>query len=442
MSPPAATASVGVHPIPGQAEGKQHPREFSLLVQAKDGGDLASIPEQALQAVVDRMESNGSKEVPAELPFDELAASLHRGCTHCQASGEGDCLGLAAQDKSGKLAPMRFARRALLPDDIRIQVAYCGICHSDLHKIKAEWGPTNYPCIPGHEIVGVVSEIGSNVHAFRAGDRAAVGCMVNSCGECPECKRGLQNYCSGKTGVVWTYDSEDPSEKGAITMGGYSTHVVLHQKFALHLPANLPMDAAAPLLCAGITTYSPLRHFGLDKPGMRVGVVGLGGLGHMAVKLAKAFGCEVTVISTSPNKKEEAIKGLKADHFIVSKNEEEMAAHANSLDGIIDCVSAHHELAPYLSLLGTDGKLVMVGLSPTPLPLPAFAVAARRRLVAGSAIGSIQETQEMLDFCGEHNIVCDIERISVDYVMTALERLAKGDVHYRFVLDIQGSLVA
>ncbi|KAL4447874.1 hypothetical protein ABPG75_005093 [Micractinium tetrahymenae] len=446
MSPAAPSnggPAVRLQPAAGQAEAKQHPREFALLAQASDkgiaDGGLTSVPKQALQGLV---KQDGVEELPGELPFDKLAVSLRRGCTHAQAAGSGDCLGFAAHDASGKLTPFRFERRELQPGDVRLQVAYCGICHSDLHKVRSEWGPTNYPVVPGHEIVGIVTEVGSAVEGFRPGDRAAVGCMVGSCGRCAECGRGLEQYCAGDCGVVWTYDSKDPAEGEAITRGGYSTHLVVNEKFVLHLPANLPMDAAAPLLCAGITTYSPLRHFGLDKPGTRVGVVGLGGLGHMAVKLAKAFGCEVTVISTSPGKKEEACSRLGADHFLVSKDEAAMAAAAGTLDGIIDTVSAPHELATYLNLLDTDGRLVMVGLSPEALPLPPFAVAARRRVVAGSSVGGIKETQEMLDFCGEHSITCDIEKISVDYVNTAMERLERGDVFYRFVIDVQGSLVA
>ncbi|EFN56723.1 hypothetical protein CHLNCDRAFT_22031, partial [Chlorella variabilis] len=355
---------------------------------------------------------------------------------------------------AGKLSPLRFERRQLQPGDVRIQIAYCGICHSDLHKVRSEWGvPTNFPCVPGHEIVGIVTEVGSVVGGFRVGDRAAVGCMVGSCGDCTNCGRDLEQYC---TGVVWTFDSADPREGGAITRGGYSTHIVVNEKFVLHLPDGLPMDAAAPLLCAGITTYSPLRHFGLDKPGVRVGVIGLGGLGHMAVKLAKAFCCEVTVISTSPSKEEEACGRLGADRFLVSRDSEQMAAAAGSLDGIIDTVSAKHDLLPYLSLLATDGKLVLVGLPPESLEVPAFALTSRRGAVAGSGIGSVKETQarapplpppsacvqELLDFCAQHNIVADIERIGVDYVNTAMERLEKGDVKYRFVIDVQGSLVA
>ncbi|KAI7844740.1 hypothetical protein COHA_001624 [Chlorella ohadii] len=403
-----------------------------------ENGSVSAAPKEALQKVVRQYGSDGQQELPGELAFDKLAQSLHRGCSHPDAKGldgkgkgSGNCLGFAAHDKSGTLTAVRFERRKLRPQDIRIQaslkraaevsgclsvqqaaqqalegqhIAYVGICHS------------------GHEIVGIVTEIGSSVGKFKVGDRAAVGCMVGSCGR--------------------TYDSEDTAEGGAITRGGYSTHIVVQESFALHLPANLPMDAAAPLLCAGITTYSPLRHFGLDKPGKKVGVVGLGGLGHMAVKLAKAFGCEVTVISTSPNKKEEACSRLGADNFVVSKNEDEMKAAAGSLDGIIDTVSSKHDLPSYLSLLKTDGALVMVGLSPDPLEIAAFSLTSRRRMLAGSGIGGIKETQEMLDFCGEHNVTCDIELIQIDYVNEAMDRLEKNDVRYRFVIDIHGSLVA
>ncbi|PRW50837.1 putative mannitol dehydrogenase [Chlorella sorokiniana] len=432
------------------------PPTAAAVKACPENGESAA-PKEALQQVVRQYGSNGHQELPGELGFDKLAQSLHRGCTHPdakaldgQGQGSGNCLGFAAHDESGTLSAVRFERRALSPQDIRIQIAYVGICHSDLHKIRNEWGEsTRYPCIPG----GWPVRIGSSVGNFKVGDRAAVGCMVGSCGRCEDCSKGLEQYCN-PTGPIWqvgmivgagetlarTYDSEDSAEGGAITRGGYSTHIVVQESFALHLPANLPMDAAAPLLCAGITTYSPLRHFGLDKPGKKVGVVGLGGLGHMAVKLAKAFGCEVTVISTSPNKKEEACACLGADHFVVRARE--MKAAVGSLDGIIDTVSAKHDLASYLSLLKTDGALVMVGLSPDPLEVLAFSLTSRRRTLAGSGIGGIKETQEMLDFCGQHNVTCDIELINIDYVNQAMDRLEKNDVRYRFVIDIQGSLVA
>eukprot|EP00887_Chlorella_sp_A99_P007098 scaffold2.g7098.t1 len=327
---------------------------------------------------------------------------------------------------------------ATLPPYRPQQIAYCGVCHSDLHTIKGEWGKTAYP------IVGIVTEVGSAVGSeFAVGEAAAVGCMVDSCGACDECHEGLEQYCANLP--TWTYNSKDRAD-GTTTQASEEVNSVLapfEGGFALHFPAGLPLDAGAPLLCAGITTYSPLRHFGLDQPGMRLGVV--------------------TVISTSPSKREEALHRLKADRFVVrrgtgrggagiSRNEDEMKAAAGTLHGIIDTVSAAHDLSDYLALLKSDGKLVMVGLPPQELPIRAVHLSARRRLLAGSSIGGIKETQaraggtgpgfgEMLDFCAAHGIVCDIERIGIDYINSAMERLLRNDVHYRFVIDVQGSLV-
>jgi cinnamyl-alcohol dehydrogenase len=411
-----------------------NPREYSIYAQAQP--ENGSVDQEKLSKALKQYGSNGG-EVPDS--FDKLAKALHKPCSHKAPEADGNCLAFAARDESGHLSPYRFERRQLQADDIRIQIAFCGVCHSDLHTIKGEWGTPAYPIAPGHEIVGIVTEVGSAVNDFKVGEPAGVGCMVNSCGKCEECKSGIEQYC--EAGPVWTYNSKDPAD-GSTTQGGYSSHVVVNKKFAVHFPSNLPLDAGAPLLCAGITTYSPLRHFGLDKPGMKLGVIGLGGLGHMAVKFGKAFGCEVTVISTSPNKKAEALKTLGADHFIVSKNKEEMEAAATTLNGIIDTVAARHDIASYLALLKTDGKLVMVGLPPDELPIRAVHLTSKRRILSGSAIGGIAETQEMLDFCGKHSITCDIELIKVDYINTAMERLVKNDVHYRFVIDVQGSLIA
>ncbi|CAH9070124.1 unnamed protein product [Cuscuta epithymum] len=339
--------------------------------------------------------------------------------------------GWAARDISGVLSPFNFSRRETREKDVQFKVMYCGICHSDLHQVKNEWGFTTYPIVPGHEIVGVVTEVGSKVHKFKVGDKVGVGCLVESCRKCESCASDLENYCPGG---VQTYNAI-----GTTTYGGYSDIMVADEHFVLRWPENLPMEAA-PLLCAGITTYSPLKYFGLDKPGMHIGVVGLGGLGHMAIKYAKAFGCKVTVISTSASKKKEAVERFEADSFLISSNSEDMQAAASTIDGIIDTVSATHPLLPLLSLLKVNGKLVVVGAPEKPFELPAFPLILGRKLVVGSCIGGIKETQEMLEFSAENNISPDVEVVAMDYINTALERLANAQVKYRFVLDISNTL--
>nr|GMC59684.1 8-hydroxygeraniol dehydrogenase-like [Ipomoea batatas] len=339
--------------------------------------------------------------------------------------------GWAARETSGVLSPFKFSRRETGEKDVQFKVLYCGVCHSDLHQLKNEWGNTTYPIVPGHEIAGVVTEVGSKVEKFKVGDKVGVGCLVGSCRNCDNCADDLENYCPRN---ILTYNAN-----GVITYGGYSDIMVADEHYVLRWPENLPMEAA-PLLCAGITTYSPLRYFGLDKPGMSIGVVGLGGLGHMAVKFAKAFGAKVTVISTSASKKQEAIERLGADSFLISRDPEQMQAAMNTLDGIIDTVSAVHPVLPLLCLLKTNGKLVMVGAPEKPLDLPVFPLLMGRKLVAGSGIGGIKETQEMLDFSAKHNITPDVEIVPMDYINTALERLVKADVKYRFVLDIGNTL--
>ncbi|PIM99114.1 Alcohol dehydrogenase, class V [Handroanthus impetiginosus] len=343
--------------------------------------------------------------------------------------------GWAARDTSGTFSPFKFSRRETGEYDVQFKVLYCGVCHSDLHMVKNEWGFTQYPIVPGHEIVGVVTEVGSKVKKVKVGDKVGVGCLVGSCRKCDQCANDLENYCPKQ---ILTYSF--PDVDGTLTYGGYSDLMVATEHFIIRWPENLPLDAGAPLLCAGITTYSPLRHFGLDKPGLNVGVVGLGGLGHVAVKFAKAFGTKVTVISTSLSKKEEAISKLGADHFLVSRDPEQMQTAAGTLDGIIDTVSATHPIVPLLSLLKPHGKLVLVGAPEKPLELPAFPLIQGRKIVAGSAIGGIKETQEMVDFAAKHNILPDIELIPIDYINTAMERLLKADVKYRFVIDIANSL--
>nr|WRW51044.1 8-hydroxygeraniol dehydrogenase [Uncaria rhynchophylla] len=356
-------------------------------------------------------------------------------------SAEGEhplkAFGWAARDASGVLSPFSFSRRATGEKDVQIKILYCGICHSDLHCAKNEWGSTKYPIVPGHEIVGVVTDVGSNATKFKIGDKVGVGCMVGSCLSCENCSNNLENYCNK---VIATYNSTYHDQTP--TYGGYSDILVANEHFVVRIPENMPLDAGAPLLCAGITTYSPLRYFGLDKPVMHIGVVGLGGLGHMAVKFAKAFGVKVTVISTSLHKKEEALEHLGADSFLASTDKDQMQAAMESMDGILDTVSAVHPLLPLISLLKSHGKLVIVGAPDRPLELPVFPMLAGRKILGGSGIGGMKETQEMLDFSAEHNIVADIEVISMDYVNTAMERLAKADVKYRFVIDVGNTLKA
>ncbi|KAA6205428.1 MAG: NAD(P)-dependent alcohol dehydrogenase [Candidatus Tokpelaia sp.] len=346
------------------------------------------------------------------------------------------CQGFAVDSAIDKFKPYSFERRDPLPHDVDIEILYCGICHSDLHTARGDWEGTLYPCIPGHEIVGKVVRTGAKVSKFRVGDRVGVGCMVDSCRECDNCRRGLENYCL--KGNKLTYNSPDPETgSGRYTFGGYSRRIVVNEDFVLHIPENLDMAAAAPLLCAGITTYSPLRHWKAG-PGKKVGVVGLGGLGHMAVKLAAAMGADVSMITTSPNKKPDAQK-LGAKHVIISKDAAEMQKAAGTLDLIIDTVAAKHDLDSYLRLLRLDGTLVQVGAPADPLAFHVFTLIMQRRSVAGSVIGGIAETQEMLDFCGRHNITSDIEMIKPDGIDEAYERMLKSDVKYRFVMDMAGA---
>lgn len=326
---------------------------------------------------------------------------------------------------------LNINRRKPTPHDVEIDILYCGVCHSDLHTVRNEWHGTEYPCVPGHEIVGKVVSVGAHVKKFKAGDLAAVGCMVDSCRQCEYCTEGLEQYCA--EGATQTYNSAD-KHLGTSTYGGYSESVVVHEDFVLRIPENLDLAATAPLLCAGITTYSPLRHWNVG-PGKRVGVVGLGGLGHMAVKIAKAMGAEVTVFTTSPSKVEDA-RRLGADEVVLSKDEEQMMRYTGRLHFILDAVSAQHDINAYLSLLRVDGTLALVGAPEHPLPVAAFSLIPQRKSFAGSMIGGIAETQEMLDFCGKHNIVADIEMIDIRQINEAYERLLKGDVKYRFVIDM------
>ena len=344
------------------------------------------------------------------------------------------CNGYAAQTPDTPLAPFSFERRDPGPNDVRIDILYCGICHSDIHTARGEWNNHDFPVVPGHEIVGKVVEVGAEVSQFKVGDLAGVGCMVDSCRHCPSCTAGLEQYCEDG-GFTGTYAAPDKKTPGMFTYGGYSKSIVVDQGFVLRVPAGLELAAVAPLLCAGITTYSPLRHWKVG-PGSKVGIVGLGGLGHMGLKIAHAMGAEVTLFTTSPNKAEDA-KRLGAHHVVISKDADQMASQANTFDFVLDCVSAQHDINAYLAVLKRDGTLVQVGAPPEPLPVAAFNLIMSRKSFAGSLIGGIAETQEMLDFCAEHGIVSDIEMISIDKINEAYERVISSDVKYRFVIDMQ-----
>ena len=340
--------------------------------------------------------------------------------------------GYAAQSATTALAPFRFARRDPRADDVVIDILYCGICHSDLHQVRNEWGNSVYPLVPGHEIIGRVSALGARVSAFKPGDLVGVGCMVDSCQHCDACAEGLEQYCA--EGATFTYNSKDRQD-GLATYGGYSERIVVSDKFVLHIPDNLDPASAAPLLCAGITTWSPLQHWKIGKDS-KLAVVGLGGLGHMGLKLAKALGAEVTLFTRSPSKESEA-RRLGADHVMLSTDPAQMEAVAGQLDFILDTVPNQHDLNPYLSTLKRDGTLVLVGLlDPIEPPLAASQLIRRRRSVAGSLIGGLAETQQMLDFCAAHSISSDIELIGIQDIDQAYERMLKSDVRYRFVIDL------
>jgi alcohol dehydrogenase (NADP+) len=336
----------------------------------------------------------------------------------------------AAQSTKAPLAPFSLERREPLANDVLIDILYCGVCHSDLHQARDEWGGAIFPMVPGHEIVGRVSKVGGAVTKFKVGDAVGVGCFVDSCRECPSCTRGEEQYCD--KGMVGTYNSRE--RNGTPTYGGYSTQITVDEKYVLRVPESIPLDRAAPLLCAGITTYSPLRHHGV-KAGDKVAVVGLGGLGHMGVKLAKALGAEVTVLSTSPSKRDDAL-ALGAKHFAATSDKSTFKTLASTFDFILDTVSAPHDYNAYLGLLKVDGTMIIVGAPETPTPVAAFSLIARRRKLSGSMIGGIRETQEMLDFCAKHGVASDIEVIPIQKINEAYERMLKSDVRYRFVIDI------
>jgi uncharacterized zinc-type alcohol dehydrogenase-like protein len=337
----------------------------------------------------------------------------------------------AANSATSPVAPFALTRRDPLPTDVALEILYCGVCHSDIHQVRNEWHNTVYPVVPGHEIVGRVTQVGSAVQKFKVGQLAAVGCMVESCRTCPSCQRGLEQYCEQQT--IFTYNGPD-RHSGGVTYGGYSQRIVVDEAFTLRLSDQLDPAGAAPLLCAGITTYSPLKHWRVG-PGHKVGIVGLGGLGHMGVKLARAMGAHVVLFTTSPGKTEDALR-LGAHEVVVSKRADEMAKHKGSFNFILDAVSASHDINAYLDLLALDGALVLVGAPELPLPVSAFSLIPRRRTFAGSAIGGIAETQEMLDFCAERGIVSDVEVIPIQEINAAYERMLRGDVKYRFVIDV------
>lgn len=340
--------------------------------------------------------------------------------------------GYAAQSPTTPLAPFSFARRDVGPEDVLIEIDYCGVCHSDIHQVRDEWGGSLFPMVPGHEIVGRVVQVGGRVNRFSVGDLAGVGCMVDSCQTCVPCGHGLEQYC--QNGFVGTYNALEKDGK-TLTQGGYADKIVVNEAFVLKVPENLPLASVAPLLCAGITTYSPLRHWKVGK-GQKVGIIGLGGLGHMAVKFAHAFGAHTVMITTSERKREDA-KKLGADEVLISRDLEAMKAHAGSFDFLLNTVSAPHDLVPYLNLLKLDGTVVLVGVPDKAPELPAFPLIMKRRRIAGSLIGGIQETQEMLDYCGQHGISSEVEVIPIQQINEAYERMIQGDVRYRFVIDMK-----
>ncbi|MXV53301.1 alcohol dehydrogenase catalytic domain-containing protein [Pedobacter sp. HMF7647] len=337
----------------------------------------------------------------------------------------------AAQKADQPLGPFKIDRREPGADDVEIEILYCGVCHSDIHTARNEWGATVYPAVPGHEIVGKVTRTGDNVSRFKVGDTVGVGCFVDSCMHCDNCANDLEQYCLN--GNTQTYNAWSQDKK-TITYGGYSTHIVVTQHFVLSIPENLPLEGVAPLLCAGITTYSPLKYWNV-KSGDKVAVVGLGGLGHMAVKLAAAMGAEVTMLSRSPGKEKDA-QELGAHHFELTTNPENMKKLANTFDFIVDTVSAEHDYNEYLVLLKTNGIMIVLGAPPSPAPVAALNLIFGRRSIVGSLVGGIKETQEMLDYCGEHGITSDVEVINMDQINEAYDRTIKGDVHYRFVVDM------
>jgi alcohol dehydrogenase (NADP+) len=339
--------------------------------------------------------------------------------------------GYAAQNAGVPLAPWDFQRRELNPMDVQIDILFCGVCHSDLHQVRNEWGNSGFPMVPGHEIIGMVTKTGNQVHKFKVDDIVGVGCLVDSCRKCDNCEHGLEQYC--ENGNSQTYNGFEQDKKTP-TYGGYSNMIIVHEDFVLHISDKLPLEGVAPLLCAGITTYSPLRHWKVGK-GHKIGILGLGGLGHMAVKFASSFGAEVTMLSSSPSKEADA-KRLGAHKFVLTSNKDSLNAVTGYFDFILDTVSAPHDYNLYLSLLKTDGIHICVGAPPSPTEIMGFNLIMGRKSLVGSLIGGLPETQEMLDYCAEHNIISDVEVIDMKYIDKAYDRMLKGDVHYRFVIDM------
>jgi alcohol dehydrogenase (NADP+) len=359
---------------------------------------------------------------------------LSQKAAHHEQPSQHNAKAYSAASATSRLAGTTIPRRESTAQDVEIEILFCGICHSDLHYARDEWHdvmPTVYPCVPGHEIVGQVTKVGSAVTRFKAGDLVGVGCLVDSDRTCPNCREGLEQFCP--KGVL-TYGSPDKHGTAPVTYGGYSDSIVVDQHFVLRIPSNLELAAAAPLLCAGITTYSPLRHWNITE-GKKVGIVGLGGLGHMGVKFARAFGAHVVVFTTSPSKREDALR-LGAHEVVLSRNADEMRKHAGSFDFILDAVAAEHDINAYINLLARDGNITMVGAPEKPLSVAVFGLIFGRRSFSGSPIGGIAETQEMLDFCGRHNITADVEVIPIQKINEAYERMVKSDVKYRFTIDM------
>ncbi|CAI9769145.1 unnamed protein product [Fraxinus pennsylvanica] len=342
--------------------------------------------------------------------------------------------GWAAKDPSGILSPYTYSLRNTGPEDVYVKVISCGICHTDIHQVKNDLGMSNYPMVPGHEVVGEVMEVGSDVTKFRSGEVVGVGCLVGCCGNCHPCKSEIEQYCNKK---IWSYN--DVYTDGNPTQGGFAGAMVVNQKFVVKIPDGMAPEQVAPLLCAGVTVYSPLHHFGLKQSGLRGGILGLGGVGHMGVKIAKAMGHHVTVISSSDKKKVEALEDLGADEYLVSSDSSRTQEVVDSLDYIIDTIPVFHPLEPYLSLLKVDGKLILMGVINTPLQFITPMVMLGRKTITGSFIGSIKETEEMLEFCKEKGVTSTIEVVKLDYINTAFERLEKNDVRYRFVVDVADS---
>ncbi|KAG5625210.1 hypothetical protein H5410_010428 [Solanum commersonii] len=347
---------------------------------------------------------------------------------------EKTAIGWAARDPSGVLSPYTYTLRNTGPDDVQVKILYCGLCHSDLHQVKNDLGMSNYPMVPGHEVVGEVMEVGPEVTKFKVGDIVGVGLLVGCCKTCRPCKQDIEQYCAKK---IW--NCNDVYTDGKPTQGGFANFMVVEQKFVVKIPEGMAPEQAAPLLCAGVTVYSPLNHFGFNQSGLRGGILGLGGVGHMGVKIAKAMGHHVTVISSSDKKRQEALDHLGADDYLVSSDNEKMQEAADSLDYIIDTVPVNHPLEPYLSLLKVDGKLILMGVINTPLQFVSPMVMLGRKSITGSFIGSMKETEEVLHFCREKGVTSQIEMVKMDYINTAMERLEKNDVRYRFVVDVAGS---